>query len=433
MEEFSWGEGSPLIEKRWLVCYALSMKMRLHKKWLKKINYIVIGCLTMALVCPMLEQSMQVGATSISDVKNQITQTKNELENINNQISEYEAKQELAEEEIADLNAEIINTMTSIGLKEDAIATKEVELVDKQAQIDVTQQEYEKAKQKAEQQYADMLVRIRLMYEMGSETSLSMFLQAEGLADMLNRMDYVERIYEYDKTKFDEYETTQQQVHDLWDMLELEKVGLQSQKDTLEQEQAALEAQKANLDTLLAKKKRESANYEAEIKKAQQQASVAKKLLQQEEKKLAQLQAQANKGNSAATGGNYTSTSYTDTINDASGSEAGKNVAKYACQFIGNPYVYGGTSLTNGADCSGFVYRVYKDFGYSLPRTSTEQRGAGTSVSYDEAEPGDLICYSGHIGIYIGGGKIVHASTERTGIKVSNANYRPILSVRRIV
>lgn len=376
---------------------------------------------------------MQVRATSISDVKNQINKTKNELENINNQISEYEAKQELAEEEIADLNAEIINTMTSIGLKEDEIATKETELVDKQAQIDVTQQEYEKAKQKAEQQYEDMLVRIRLMYEMGSETNLSMFLQAEGLADMLNRMDYVERIYEYDKTKFDEYEETQQQVHDLWDALELEKVSLQSQKNTLEQEQAALETQKANLDTLLAKKKKESANYEAEIKKAQQQASVAKKLLQQEEKKLAQLQAQANKGNSAATGGNYTSTSYTDTINDASGSEVGKNVAKYACQFIGNPYVYGGTSLTNGADCSGFVYRVYKDFGYNLPRTSTEQRGAGTSVSYDEAEPGDLICYSGHIGIYIGGGKIVHASTERTGIKVSNANYRPILSVRRIV
>lgn len=376
---------------------------------------------------------MQVGATSISDIKNQINQTKNELNNINNQISEYEEKQELAEEEIADLNAEIINTMTSIGLKEDEIATKETELVDKQAQIDVTQQEYEKAKQKAEQQYADMLVRIRLMYEMGSETSLSMFLQAEGLADMLNRMDYVERIYEYDKTKFDEYETTQQQVHDLWDALELEKTNLQNQKNTLEQEQAALESQKANLDTLLAKKKKESANYEAEIKKAQQQASVAKKLLQQEEKKLAQLQAQQNKGNSAATGGNYTSTSYTDTINDASGSEAGKNVAKYACQFIGNPYVYGGTSLTNGADCSGFTYRVYKDFGYNLPRTSTEQRSAGTSVNYDEAEPGDLICYSGHIGIYIGGGKIVHASTERTGIKVSNANYRPILSVRRIV
>ena len=223
----------------------------------------------------------------------------------------------------------------------------------------------------------------------------------------------------------------------MWNALEAEKNNLEYQKTTLEQEREALQTQRASLDTLLAKKKQESANYEAEIKKAQQQASVAKKLLQQEEKKLAQLQAQqnnkGNKGNSAATGGNYTSTSHTETIENASGSEAGKNVAKYACQYIGNPYVYGGTSLTNGADCSGFTYRVYKDFGYNLPRTSTEQRSAGTGVDYEDAQPGDLICYSGHVAIYIGGGKIVHASTERTGIKVSNAQYRTILAVRRIV
>ncbi len=391
----------------------------------------------MALVCPMLEQSIQVGATSISEVKNQINQTKNELANINNQISSYEEKQELAEEEIADLNAEIINTMTSIGMKEDEIANKEVELVDKQAQIDVTEKEYEKAQAKVEQQYDDMVVRIRLMYEMGSDNSLNTFIQGGGLSDMLNRMDYVERIYEYDQIKFDEYETTRQQVIDLWNALEAEKNNLEYQKTTLEQEREALQTQRASLDTLLAKKKQESANYEAEIKKAQQQASVAKKLLQQEEKKLAQLQAQqnnkGNKGNSAATGGNYTSTSHTETIENASGSEAGKNVAKYACQYIGNPYVYGGTSLTNGADCSGFTYRVYKDFGYNLPRTSTEQRSAGTGVDYEDAQPGDLICYSGHVAIYIGGGKIVHASTERTGIKVSNAQYRTILAVRRIV
>ena len=391
----------------------------------------------MALVCPMLEQSIQVGATSIPEVKNQINQTKNELANINNQISSYEEKQELAEEEIADLNAEIINTMTSIGMKEDEIANKEVELVDKQAQIDVTEKEYEKAQAKVEQQYDDMVVRIRLMYEMGSDNSLNTFIQGGGLSDMLNRMDYVERIYEYDQIKFDEYETTRQQVIDLWNALEAEKNNLEYQKTTLEQEREALQTQRASLDTLLAKKKQESANYEAEIKKAQQQASVAKKLLQQEEKKLAQLQAQqnnkGNKGNSAATGGNYTSTSHTETIENASGSEAGKNVAKYACQYIGNPYVYGGTSLTNGADCSGFTYRVYKDFGYNLPRTSTEQRSAGTGVDYEDAQPGDLICYSGHVAIYIGGGKIVHASTERTGIKVSNAQYRTILAVRRIV
>ena len=144
-------------------------------------------------------------------------------------------------------------------------------------------------------------------------------------------------------------------------------------------------------------------------------------------------QAQQNQGNTAAANGNYTTTNYTATIDDASGSELGKKVAKYACQYIGNPYVLGGTSLTNGADCSGFTYRVYKDFGYNLPRTSYEQRSAGTGVDYSEAQPGDLICYDGHVGLYIGGGLIVHASSKKTGIKVSKATYRSILSVRRIL
>ena len=93
----------------------------------------------------------------------------------------------------------------------------------------------------------------------------------------------------------------------------------------------------------------------------------------------------------------------------------------------------GGTSLTNGADCSGFTYRVYQEFGYSIPRTSYAQRSAGVGVSYEEAQPGDLICYENHVALYIGNGKIVHASTERTGIKIGNANYRTILAVRRIV
>lgn len=112
----------------------------------------------------------------------------------------------------------------------------------------------------------------------------------------------------------------------------------------------------------------------------------------------------------------------------------GSKIADYALQFVGNPYVYGGTSLTNGADCSGFVMSVYAHFGISLPRTSGEQGQCGVNVGgLSQAKRGDLVSYSGHIGIYIGNGQIVHASTEKTGIKISNASYRPILSVRRIV
>ena len=187
---------------------------------------------------------------------------------------------------------------------------------------------------------------------------------------------------------------------------------------------AQLQIQVDNYEIALAQVKSSAAAAQAKIKKDQQEL---KKLEEEERKK--QLAAAA----AAAANATYPTTDYTTTINNASGSDLGKQIARYACQFIGNPYVSGGTSLTNGADCSGFTFRVYKDFGYTLPRTSYEQRSAGKSVEYANAEPGDLICYSGHVGLYIGGGLIVHASSAKTGIKVSKATYREILAVGRII
>lgn len=116
----------------------------------------------------------------------------------------------------------------------------------------------------------------------------------------------------------------------------------------------------------------------------------------------------------------------------APASSNGQAVANYACQFVGNPYVYGGSSLTNGTDCSGFVMSVYAAFGISLPHSSSALRGCGYEVGLSQAQPGDIVCYSGHVGIYIGNGTIVHASTPSSGITYSSVNYRSPICVRRI-
>lgn len=111
----------------------------------------------------------------------------------------------------------------------------------------------------------------------------------------------------------------------------------------------------------------------------------------------------------------------------------GQAIVDYACQFIGNPYVWGGTSLTEGADCSGFVQSVFAHFGISLPRTSRAMRDAGTPVSYEEAIPGDIILYDGHVGIYMGNGEIVNAINSERGIGILPATYTNILTVRRLI
>lgn len=162
--------------------------------------------------------------------------------------------------------------------------------------------------------------------------------------------------------------------------------------------------------------------------KAEEEARLAK---EEAERKAAQeAAAKAAAAKSSASGSSQT---VAVPAVSGSGSELGKSVANYACQFVGNPYVWGGTSLTNGADCSGFVMSVYANFGVSLPHSSSADRSVGSAVNgLENAQPGDIICYSGHVAIYIGGGQIVHASTSKTGIIISNANYRSILSIRRI-
>ena len=161
--------------------------------------------------------------------------------------------------------------------------------------------------------------------------------------------------------------------------------------------------------------------------KAEEEARLAK---EEAERQAAREAARAAE---AARASKSTNTQ-TTTVTASGGSGTGTSVANYALQFVGNPYVYGGSSLTNGTDCSGFVMSVYANYGVSLPHSSSSLRSSGSGVEggLSATQPGDIICYSGHVGIYIGNGQIVHASTSKTGIIVSNADYRQVLAVRRI-
>ena len=161
--------------------------------------------------------------------------------------------------------------------------------------------------------------------------------------------------------------------------------------------------------------------------KAEEEARLAKEAA--ERRAAQEAAAKAAKKSSKSSGENAPAPVYAT----GGGSELGNSVANYACQFVGNPYVWGGTSLTNGADCSGFVMSVYNNFGVSLPHSSAADRSVGAAVNgIENAQPGDIVCYSGHVAIYIGNGQIVHASTAKTGIIISSATYRSILSIRRI-
>ena len=150
---------------------------------------------------------------------------------------------------------------------------------------------------------------------------------------------------------------------------------------------------------------------EEEAQRLQKEAEEAERLAQEEARKAAEAAAEAA-ARSAGTG---------------------QAIVDYACQFIGNPYVWGGTSLTNGADCSGFVQSVFAHFGISLPRTTWDMESVGTAVSYDQALPGDIILYDGHVGIYMGNGEIVNAINSQRGIGILPATYTNILTVRRLV
>ena len=380
---------------------------------------------TITSVILILSVPMTVNATKISDIKAERDKTQQELEQANSTLSNLKEEREGIEEEINTLDEELMEVMASISMVED-------EIVELEGQIEETEEDLKEAIADEEAQYEAMKKRIQYMYEKGDYSYLELLLECKNMSDLVSKSEYVEELYEYDRKMLIKYQEARQLVEDTKEKLLMEQEELEVSKHELDEE-------KAGLDELLEEKKAEASDYDAEIAKVKQAATLfkakikqqnaqIKKLEEEEAKKAAEEAAKASAGKS-----NSSNVDSSSIISGASGSAKGKDIANFACKYVGNPYVAGGTSLTNGADCSGFTFAIYKEFGISLPRTSTAQRGAGREVSLSDAQPGDIVCYAGHVAIYIGGGRIVHASTPSTGIKYGNVNYKPVITVRRIV
>ena len=390
------------------------------------------------ILCLLLAGSLLLGnvfpaaAASVSDLKKQQTETQNQLNEINKSISVIESKRKQVRSQINNLNEDLVETMLSLELLE-------ADLESKQAEIDEVQAEYESLKQLEEKQYEAMKLRIRYMYEQDTMDLISMIMEAESISDLINRADFAREVSQYDEEKVNEYEETKNQAQETKEKLEEEQEALlEMQEDQL--------VYKANLDKQIASAKSQVKNFETELANAQakakeyqntikEQNALIAKLAEEERKKEEQKKEESKEEenqetSSSNTGSSGESSSSKPSVSGGDGT-LGASIAAYALQFVGNPYVSGGTSLTNGADCSGFTWAVHQHFGISIPRVSTAQANGGKKVSVSSMLPGDIIYYGNHVAIYIGNGRVVHASTQKTGIKTDRYNYRTPITVRR--
>ncbi len=403
---------------------------------------VVLTAIIMSFVLVM--ESITVFADpTIDELTDERDETQEELDEVNATLEELASQQGEVLDEIEQVSEALVQIIAEI-------AVIEMQLEEKEAQIEEATQAYVAAVERETEQYEAMVVRIQYLYEAGEPDLISIYLETGSISETLTRADYIEDLYEYDRQQLALYQQTVEEVASLKEQLETEQQELLELQTVYEEEQVYMEDVMAELEAIsedyevqIAEAESQAQQYAAQI--AAQNAEIAR--LEEEERRAreeaerrareeAARQAAANSVANSATTGTVTTNSGTydvSSIYDAPGSDLGKSIAVYACQYIGNPYVPGGTSLTEGADCSGFIFRIYSDFGYSVPRTSYSLRSAGTEVAYEDAQPGDIICYSGHVAMYIGNGMIVHASSVRTGIKISRANYRTILCVRRIV
>lgn len=454
-----------------------------------------IVCLTLAiLMCG--SQAVSVSADRESDLREEQAWTSQQLDATYERMSIlWDQKQQL-ESQIDSLNSDLVNVMVSIQTLENDIASKEAEIEKTKGDLTKAQnakdKQYSSMKKRIQYLYekggnnawfqmmlnadnlADLLTRAEYTQQMYEQDRESL----QKYARTIEEVQKLENQYEQEKADF---ETMKEEYEAQQDNLQYQLDVTRANSADCENEIAYAQQQATEYANLLVEQQAEIEQLEAERIAAEEEAR-----RQAEAEAAAAAAAAAQEAEEAQSNEDYDySEDYSEESGDNSGSDvqydedgdvvsgssssdyeydeygnvidsdntvdydssesssgsssssssgSGSSVVDYATQFVGNPYVWGGTSLTSGADCSGFVQSVYANFGVSLPRTSYEQQNAGTEVSYADAQPGDLICYGGHVAIYMGNGQIVHASNSRDGIKVSdNAAYRTITSVRRLV
>ena len=343
--------------------------------------------------------------------------------------------------EVAELQKLLTENLEKINNLEEEITQKEEEI--NKASVDLEEAIYQQ-----NIQYEAIKLRIKYMYEAGNLNALETFLSAKSFSDLVNQAEYIQNVHSYDRKKLNEYVETKEKVEQL-------KVSLQEEAEQLQQAEADLDVEREMLNTTIQAKESEIAQLDEEIQSAiAVQQAIAEAAAREVAKQQAAQEAAAD--HSTPDSSNNTGNTNNNTGNDSNSNNTGNNntgnnntgggsyvppqgtdgwaVVEYARQFLGNPYVYGGNSLTNGIDCSGFTQQIYAAFGVSLGRTDSAQATAGVEIPLSEARAGDLLVYWGHVGIYNGSGGIIHASSPSVGIvEWSNCQYRTLRCVRRVL
>ena len=377
------------------------------------------------------------------DAEKKKSQAEQDLKDKKNEINGLKDQQQITADDIKNKSAKLDEILA-------AQKKLQKDITSKQAEIEQNQKDLAAAQEKQQEQYDAMKKRIQFMYENSAEDNIwTAIIESNGITDMLNRIEYVSDVYDSDRALMDSYQAAVEQVKEIGTKLDNDMNELTAMQDDYEKQQADVEAAIVALEN-------QKEQYASQIAQAQQQAdnyqniiTAQGKIIQEQEAAAAAAAAQAaaaransssssssydgggaGKGGSIA--GDYAAGGGKNP--GASTGVSGSSVVSYAMQFVGNPYVWGGNSLTNGVDCSGFVHEVYAHFGISTPRYSQAFKSVGQAVSFDNIQPGDVVVYPGHVAIYAGGGVIVEAQSTKAGITANRSvQCHTILAIRRLV